>query len=99
LSLPCSLLFRIFFDLDPPEAVLKSGHQQLSSPKQLGNLKPTDNTRQNGYAGNYAPVFSTSKTLLSGVLLAGVDQQIAAANATFSRFSPAPRKLPIKRGA
>jgi hypothetical protein len=52
----------------------------------VANLKPTDNTRQNGYAGNYAPVFSTSKTLLSGVLLAGVDQQIAAANANLQQI-------------
>jgi hypothetical protein len=44
------------------------------------NLMPTDNGRQDGYAENYAPTFSISKTLLSGTALAEVDVQIAAAN-------------------
>jgi lysophospholipase L1-like esterase len=52
----------------------------------VANLKPTDNARHNGYAENYAPVFSISKTLLPGTVLASVDQQIAATNATIQQI-------------
>jgi hypothetical protein len=50
------------------------------------NLMPTDNGRQDGYAENYAPTFSISKTLLSGTALAEVDRQIAAANARIKQI-------------
>jgi hypothetical protein len=43
--------------------------------------------RQNGYAANYAPVFSTSKTMLAGAVLNTTDQQIAAANAKIEQFN------------
>ena len=39
------------------------------------------------YASNYAPVFSTSKTMLAGAVLNTTDQQIAAANAKIEQFN------------
>lgn len=47
----------------------------------VANLRPNNNTRSNGYADYYSPVFSTSKTVLPRATLARVDQQIADANA------------------
>jgi hypothetical protein len=52
----------------------------------VANLAPTDSARQNGYAANYAPVFSTSKTMLAGAVLNTTDQQIAAANAKIEQL-------------
>jgi hypothetical protein len=47
----------------------------------VANLRPNNNSRSDGYAEYYSPVFSTSKTAVSGAMLAQVDQQIANANA------------------
>ncbi|MGA8655540.1 MAG: hypothetical protein WB586_05270 [Chthoniobacterales bacterium] len=62
---------------DSVEAVLVA---LLPKVGTVANLRPNNNTRSNGYADYYSPVFSTSKTVLPGATLAQVDQQIADAN-------------------
>src|SRR5215469_8578534 len=64
-----------------PESVTQIVVLLLPKIGAVANLAPSDNSRQNGYAPYYSAVFSTSKTVLGGVILAGVDRAVQAANA------------------
>jgi GDSL-like Lipase/Acylhydrolase len=64
-----------------PDAVQQIAVLLLPKVGAVANLAPSDNSREDGYAPYYSAAFSTSKTMLSGKALSGVDLNIAAANA------------------